>query len=208
VDDFDFNPYAAPATDVSPGQLAAEADEGRGVWRDGKTLVMSKYARLPSRCLKCNAPATNRSRRTITWHHPAYLLLWLLGPICWLVYLIVAIGIVNQSARIEVPVCERHRARRFGGTLVAWLSALSGVALWFVAAYVEGLELLVVLGWVLFLFGVFFGLFWVRVLVPRRIDKTHIWLGRISPLYLAELPPLPFSNDEEASKAKAYIDEL
>ena len=62
----DFNPYAAPEAGVAPSQLATDADEGRGVWRDGKILVMAKVARLPSRCVKCNAPATFRLKRTIS----------------------------------------------------------------------------------------------------------------------------------------------
>jgi hypothetical protein len=201
----DFNPYIAPETQLAPGSIPLEAEEGRGVWRDGKLLVMSKYATLPSRCLKCNAPATNRSPRTITWHHPAYFLLWLLGPLGLIAYFIVAMAIVKQSATIEVPVCQRHHSRRFFGSLVAWVSALSGVALWFVAAYDPELGPLVLLGWALFLFGVFLGYFWVRVIYPRRIDKTHVWLGRVSPLYLAALPALPYGDEAEASKDKKPV---
>jgi hypothetical protein len=63
-----FNPYSAPEVGVSQARLATEADEGRGVWQDGKILVMAKVARLPSRCVKCNEPATYRLKRSLSWH--------------------------------------------------------------------------------------------------------------------------------------------
>ena len=84
----EFNLYSAPEAAISAAEVVREVEEGQGVWRDGKNLVMSRYALLPSRCLRCNEPATRRPERTITWHHPAYFALWLLGPLGWIAYLI------------------------------------------------------------------------------------------------------------------------
>ena len=53
---------------------------GTGVWRDKATLIMSKDAQLPARCIKCNAPATGaRLKKKLSWHHPAIYLLILRG---------------------------------------------------------------------------------------------------------------------------------
>ncbi len=70
----EFNPYSAPEVGITQSRLATEADEGRGVWQDGDILVMAKVARLPSRCVKCNEPATNRLKRSLSfgpWLYPA-----------------------------------------------------------------------------------------------------------------------------------------
>src|SRR2546423_15414676 len=46
-----------------------------GVWRDGKTLVMTKEAGLPDGCVKCNAPANGLGlKRGFSWHNPFLLL--------------------------------------------------------------------------------------------------------------------------------------
>ena len=50
----EFNPYAAPVTDITRPALEGE------IWRDGKVLVMTRQAWLPDRCVKCNAPTTYR----------------------------------------------------------------------------------------------------------------------------------------------------
>jgi hypothetical protein len=204
----DFNPYAAPEARVSPGPLAAEADEGRGVWRDGKLLVMAKVARLPSRCVKCNEPATDRLKRSLSWHHPYwYFLIFLpFGP---LICIIVVLSI-RKTAKIEVPLCEQHRASRIKGILFAWICALSGIALGFAAGFIEedyGAVVFVV-GVALFFFGLIFGSLTAQVVPPQKIDERHVWLKKVSPRYLAMLPPLPYTSEEEHEKAKAYIDEL
>jgi hypothetical protein len=66
---------------------------GAGVWREGSTLVMSKDALLPDRCVKCNAFTTGRLKRKLSWHPPAYYLLLI---VAWLVYLIVSMIIASE----------------------------------------------------------------------------------------------------------------
>jgi len=54
-----------------------------GVWRDNKTLVMTKDALLPDQCVKCNAPAHGfKLKRKLTWHHPA---LYLIILVAWII---------------------------------------------------------------------------------------------------------------------------
>jgi hypothetical protein len=204
----DFNPYAAPEIGISQARLSTEADEGRGVWQDGKILVMAKVARLPSRCVKCNEPATYRLRRTLSWHSPWLFLMFIFPG--WLIYLIVAL-IVRKTAKIELPLCDEHRTQRSKGILIAWIVSLSGIALCFAMAFGndDRLGFLVLAGLIMLIFGLIFGLIRSQVVSTQKIDDTHVWLKKVSPLYLAELPKLPYSDDwEMEAKPKVQWDEL
>jgi hypothetical protein len=204
----EYNPYAAPEVGITGSRLAGDADEGRGVWRDGKTLVMVKIARLPSRCVKCNEPATNRLKRTLYWYNPLLFLLILASP---LIFIIVAL-IVRKSVKVEVPLCERHRALRKNGMLAGVGIFLVGIILCFSPAmgkddiYVYGL----ISGIVLFFVGLIVMAVASQVVTASKIDDTHAWLKKVSPLYLATLPPLPGSEEwEMEAKPKSYhYDEL
>jgi hypothetical protein len=203
----DFNPYAAPEIGLTDARLAGEADEGRGVWRDGETLVMVKIARLPARCVKCNEPATYRLGRKLYWHHPA---LYFIILAHLFIYVIVAL-IVRKTAKIEVPLCEAHRAGRTKAILFSWIVALSGIALCFAPAISsdEGAYYAIPVGVIMVLFSLIFGMIRGRVVTPKKIDDTHVWLKKVSPLYLAELPSLPYSDGWEAdAKPKLRYDEL
>lgn len=204
----EFNPYAAPEVGVRETRLPDEGDEGRGVWRDGELLVMAKVARLPSRCLKCNEPATYRLKRSLAWHNK-WLFLLIVFP-SWIVYLIVAL-IVRKTAKVEFPICEEHRIQRLRGIAIAWALFLAGVVLIVVGADDSRPDLgfLILIGIVMILFGLIFGLIRGRVVPTQRIDDTHVWLKKVSPLYLAELPRLPFTDDWDAEmKSKIKWDEL
>ncbi len=135
---------------------------------------------------------------------------------CWssvpgpLIYIIVAL-IVRKTAKIDVPLCDEHRARRSKGILIAWIIALSGIALCFAPAFGndERLALLVLAGVIMLLFGLIFGIIRSRVVAPQKIDDTHVWLKKVSPIYLAELPNLPYPDDwEMEAKPKGRIEEL
>jgi hypothetical protein len=204
----DFNPYAAPEVGITQGRLATEADEGRGVWRDGKTLVMVKIARLPSRCIKCNEPATYRLKRSLSWHNP---LLYLMVVFPGLLFYVIVALIVRKTAKIDVPLCEAHRAGRKKSILFAWIISLAGMALWFAPASGNDERLWIgfFVGIVLFLFGLIFGSLKSQTVTPTKIDDTHVWLNKVSPLYLAGLPKLPYSDEWEAeAKPKIHYDEL
>lgn len=181
-----FNPYAAPEadTDLVPAPVG---DDGGGVWRDDRVLVMRKTAELPPRCIVCNAVATGRPlRRRLTWHNP-WLYLLILANI--IVYALVAM-IVQQKATISVGLCDRHRSRRRRWIAAAWLLALAAFVLPFLLAtiapqvafggFVAILPLVLVAG----LFGIYGG----RVVYPRRIDGTYVWLGGVGPAFLDTLP--------------------
>jgi hypothetical protein len=160
---------------------------GSGVWRDQSTLVMSKGAALPDRCIKCNQPAHGlRLKRKLTWHHPAIFLLILVAV---LIYLIVAL-ILRKRATVEIGLCERHLAKRRRNILITWLLFLLGVAGFIMAAVAEdGAYLLI--GAILLLGAIVYGLLAVRVVAPSKIDDKFVWLRGVNKDYLNQLPQWP-----------------
>ena len=147
---------------------------------------MSKDARLPDRCVKCNQPTQTRLKRNFSWHHPA---LYLLLLAAWLIYLIVAM-IVRKQATVELGLCDEHKQKRRRNILIMWALLLLGVVCFVIAIAVEDgspalLGLLLVLG------GVIFGIVTTRVAVPSKIDNQFVWLKGINKDYLDLLPQWP-----------------
>lgn len=160
---------------------------GSGAWRDKSTLVMSQGAALPDRCIKCNEPAHGlRLKRKLTWHHPA---IYLLIFVALLIYLVVAL-ILRKRATVEIGLCERHLAKRRKNILITWLVFSLGVAGLIMAAVAEdGTYLLV--GAILLLGAIIYGLVVVRVVVPSKIDDKFVWLRGVNKNYLDLLPQWP-----------------
>jgi hypothetical protein len=191
IDDSYFNPYAAPKSDLAP----VAVQPGEGLWRDGNLLVMSKQASLPDRCVRCNAPAGGfRLRRNLTWHHPAYYIILLFNL---LIYVIVALC-VRKTAKIDIGLCPDHRSKRIRAIVIGWLGALGGIALFSVGAANSGpaaspdLAWLILVGLVVFLVGLFWGVFGSQTVVPVKIDDRLVWLKKVGSEYLAELPTSPY----------------
>ena len=183
----DFNPYAAPKSEIME-QAHHLAEEG-GLWRDGPLLVIRKGTELPDRCLKCNGPAEGyRLKRTLSWHRPAWYLLVLFNLI---IYVIVALC-VRWTAKVAAPLCPRHRSKRRRAIAVGWLGSLAGIGLMVVGASVpiDGIIIgaVVVVGLVLFLASLIYGMATSQMVVPKRIDKNFVWLKKVSPDFLAALP--------------------
>jgi hypothetical protein len=188
----DDNPYAAPKFEVlSQDRHLETPDEA---WRDGKTLVTRKGAELPDRCIKCNAPAGGyRFSRNLSWHSSGW---YLLIFISLLIY-ILAYFLVRWRGKVTVGLCERHRIKRKRAIILGWLTALTGIGLNIAAISFSGdpastpsplVPIGFVGGLVLLLAGLIGGMLGSQVLVPSRIDKHFVWLRKVSPDYLAELP--------------------
>lgn len=159
---------------------------GAGIWRDGKTLVMTKDAVLPDRCVKCNAFTQGRLKRKLSWHHPAYFILLL---VAWLIYLIVSM-VVRKRATVELGLCDEHRAKRRNYIWVTLLLALGGFAGFFLAIAAEdGTPALI--GLLMLITALIFGLIATRVTYPQKIDDRFVWLRGVNDEYLNQFPPWP-----------------
>lgn len=183
------DPYAPPLA----RRLAPAPEELGGYWSDGKRLVLHREARLPDRCLRCNAPATVRLRKALYWHRPALYLLILLHL---LIYAIVAL-IVRKKLESEWPLCDRHAGRRRWGIALAWFGFL-GLFLFPLLSIQAGRALgpsetwtvVAVLSVPLALVLLFVGLFLQTIVRPTKIDETHGYFVVGKP-FLASCPPLP-----------------
>ncbi len=193
------NPYAPPASwDLDGDQLGKGSDDA---WRDGKLLMVRKGSVLPDRCLKCNATAGGyQFKRDLSWHNPLWSLLLIASPILYvLVYFI-----VRRRGSVTVGLCPLHRARRSRAIAISWSTAVLGIG-----SIIAGLAVLesrtpialgiapanatpflIVAGLFLLFGSLIGGMLGSRVLVPKRIDKTFIWLTNVSPEYLATFPTL------------------
>lgn len=158
-----------------------------GLWRDESTLVMEKNATLPDRCVKCNEPAMGvRLKRKLSWHHPILYIL-IFGGLVF--YLIIAL-IVRKTATLDVGVCARHLKKRRQGIVISWLLIIGGIVGFFAALSLNegGLALL---GMVLFLGGVIYGIVAARLVAPSKIDDRLVWLRGLNKDYLSDLPAWP-----------------
>ncbi len=187
----DFNPYAAPQSEVGLNDVPIEG----GVWRDGALLVMMKGAALPDRCLKCNRPANGwRLKRNLSWHEPGYYALIILHLF---IYLIVAL-IVRRTAKIGVPLCEEHRRQRTQAIVVGWSAVLLGFGIIIGAVgLADPYQGPASIGAIfLMLFGLVYGVFRSRVEHVKKIDKQFVLLKKVHPAFLVALPAVASYDDK------------
>ncbi len=158
-----------------------------GIWRDKSTLVMTKDASLPDRCVKCNRPANGlRLKRKLSWHHP---ILYLLVFGAAILYVILAIAL-SKRATVYFGICTEHVQRRrklmsIGGMLLA-----AGVIMP-VVAFAYDYPMLGLLGIGLFLFAIVWAVLAARVVSLKKIDDQFVWLTGINDQFLMQFPPLP-----------------
>ena len=130
----DDNPFLPPEADGA----AVNAGDG-AYYAQGELLVIAKDGPpLPDRCVKCNAPATERFERTLQWF-PRWVILTIL--ICWPVYLI-AMLMTRQTAKVNVGLCGEHAGRR---RTFAWIGGIilgSALVALFAGIFVEDLALM------------------------------------------------------------------
>ncbi len=181
------NPYAPPHSRVADIARAP----GEGLWRDGKTLVMSHDGVFPDRCVRCNRPADGyRLKRTLHWHNPWLLLLFLANA---LIYVVVAM-IAQKKVTITVGLCRKHRRmRRFFLSVNALVFAAAVAALY--CGLAMGSSDLRVLGGQLFV-AFFFTtlaalLSGAQVVYVKKIDDRHARVGGVKKAFLEQLDELP-----------------
>jgi hypothetical protein len=155
-----------------------------GVWRDESTLVMSKDAALPDRCVKCNRPSHGlRLKRKLYWHNPIYYIFVFAGV---LLYFIVAM-FVRWQATVHVPLCETHLARRRYLLIAGWLFFLLGIG-GFIIAIASNELIFAPVGMIAILVGFILLIASARTVLPIKIDDRFVWLRGINKDYLNQLP--------------------
>jgi len=155
-----------------------------GIWRDKSTLVMTKDASLPDRCVKCNAPANGvRLKRMLAWHSPV---LYLVIFFAVLIYVILA-AILSKRATVYIGLCNQHFQRRRKQKVIGWLLLAIGVVVPILAIAYD-YPILGLLGFAVFLFAVIWLVVVSRVVVVKKIDDQLVWLNGINSNYLAQFP--------------------
>lgn len=194
----DINPYAPPTVDTVAA-LPVTASSSQDIWRDGRDLVMHKNARLPSVCVKSGVPIEGRGIvRKMSWHTPWLALLFLLGAIGALIYVVLAL-VLSKKATIEIPLSSEEKSRRNTRLLIWWIIGLGAIAL-MVGCFVALINVRnngAVFG--LCLFGSFISMLAAllggqsaaRILRPTKITDTHVWLRGVHPLILGQLSSVP-----------------
>ena len=153
------------------------------IWRDKSTLVMTKEALLPNRCVKCNEPTSERLQRKLTWHHPVIYLTILVSI---LVYAIIAM-VLRKKATVFVGLCEEHLAARRRSLAITWALGIAG----FLSLPFGGLledATTVIIGLVLLLATAIYGIVTLRIVAPTKIDEHCVWLRGVNSEYLQEFP--------------------
>ena len=158
-----------------------------GIWREQSTLVMTKDATLPDRCVKCDAPANGfRLRRQLSWHHPA---LFLVLFVAWLIYFILAMAL-RKRATVYLGLCHEHYQRRRNFLAVGF----AVLSLTFVSVPLAFAWEYPAVG-VLALFGFLASIIWLafaaRVVTVKKIDDRFVWLTGVNENYLARFPSVP-----------------
>ena len=188
------SPTPEPVTTAVPGPPAHEepVDEfTEGVWRRGKTLIVSRLAELPDRCVTCNGPAERWIESKLWWHR-GWVYVFLLVNI--LVYALVAMA-VRKTAVLRVPQCAQHAKLRRWGVLGAWGIFGLGCLGTYASAHMSDDGPISAAPLVIFFASVLValvgGTIISRPVVARRIDDEFVWIGKCSKGFLSSLPEAP-----------------
>ena len=180
-------PPPSPGIVLEDGYVLTPPPAIGGIWRDRSTLVMSKNASLPDRCVKCNRPANGlRLKRKLSWHHP---ILYLLVCGAALFYIILAIAL-SKRATVYFGICTEHFQRRRKLMSIAGL-LLAAAAITSVAAFAYDYPMLGLFGMGLFLVALVGAVLAARLVNVKKIDDRLIWLTGLNDQFLMQFPPLP-----------------
>lgn len=175
------------------GQDLAE----KGVYREGKLLIVGRDADLPNTCVKCNGPC-EAPKLPVTFHwRPGSALTWwlaglVLGPF-------VGVALAGFRETIRLGLCTIHRAQRRRRRLAAFVVGAITVLVLLTAAYRVlfdefPTDRLSAFG--IFLIGSVFALLggWSGIKVcpevvrARRIEGGFIWIDGPCQEFLSQFP--------------------
>jgi hypothetical protein len=179
--------YVCPNCKPAAVQKLASGLPVGTLWRKKKLLIAAQGAVFPDRCVKCNADVGHeRFKRKLYWHPRAWYFLILLHI---LIYAVVALA-VRKRADVELGFCGMHRKRRKMAILGAWGVFVLAVGC-FAAAAALNSGWPVALGGLALLGSIIWGVVGSRVVIPMKIDATHVHMGGVHRDYLAMLPEWP-----------------
>ena len=181
------NPYAPPESELKV------ALEPGGVWRQEKTVVMQRNAELPERCIQCNALAQpGKSRRVIylnIWLQLVMLALFLVFNVLALLPIIIVSLIFRKSAKVRIPVCEKHRRKRFLLTTAAVVLLIASVALAVIAARISGSgEAIFMVAAAIFVVAFVLAVIRGQLIRAKKIDEERLILKGAKSPFLDSLP--------------------
>ena len=157
----------------------------------GKRVIIALNNPLPSRCVCCNGPASGVKRRTFYWYPPWIYILILLSPL-----ILVLVGlVVRRTARVDIPLCDEHQAKRRKRLWIGWawgLSSLLGIALAVVLLNNNQDSLggfLMLASFISVVAALIVGQRTASILSIHRIGKETATFNRASPEFIGSLPP-------------------
>lgn len=188
------NPYQAPMVNTRTPPAGSE----RGIWSDGKLLVVHKQATLPPFCVKTNQPAKKEISRTFYWHPGVVYLLILLHLFIY----IVAALVVRKNHKLTVPLSAEAAAKRSSRILLGWVLALLGIGVvvfgFFIilsgqsnSPYIPIGVALIVAGFVTLIVGAVLGSRAANILAAKKITEHATWFKGADPAYVRRFPPMP-----------------
>ena len=184
------NPYAPPES-----ELETFIDPEK-VWRNDKLIVMRKGADMPGRCILCNEVAESGKPRRILylniWIQIASLVLFLIFNVLALLPIIIVSLIFRKSAKVRIPVCDKHRRKRLWITLATVTLLSSSIVLGVMAARIPVYQGPIFWTAALIFVGAFvLAIIRGQLLRAKKIDKETVILKGAKPPFLESLPQYP-----------------
>jgi len=184
------NPYAPPES-----ELEAFIDP-EVVWRNEKTIVMRKGADMPGRCILCNETTEPGKPRRILylniWLQIVMLMLFLVFNVLALIPIFIVSLIFRKTAKVRIPVCDKHRRKRLWVTLTTITLLAAAIALGVVAARVPMYQGPIFWTAAAIFVGAFvLAIIRGQMLSAKKIDKETVILKGAKPPFLDSLPQYP-----------------
>ena len=183
------NPYAPPESEL-------ETFDPEKVWRDKKLIVMRKGVDLPGRCILCNEIAQSGKPRRILylniWLQIAMLALFLLFNVLALIPIIIVSFIFRKTAKVRIPVCDKHRRKRLWMTLTT-ITLLAASIVFAVMAVRISLyqDVIFIIAAVIFVVAFLLAIVRGQLLRAKKIDKETVILKGAKSPFLDSLPVYP-----------------
>lgn len=162
------------------------APDGEIAWADGKTLVLSRHAELPDRCIKTGDEATIRKEVKLSWLPPGkqVMMVLLVGALLAQIWAI--------KATVQVPLSaefNRRRKKKIGLGLAALVLGFPVIIVPIVAGVDDAIGVpCVIIGIVMILAGLIVAVAASNLVAATKITDNYIWLKGAKPAYLDGLP--------------------